>query len=156
MSASDTTVQSPGMPGLSFPGVGAGLAVLRDGKILLYRRKKAPEAGHWNILGGKVDHMEPAQEAARREAEEESGLQIDSIRFLCLSEQIIRDDNQHWLSLIYVCDRFTGEPAMVEPDKFHEIGWFSPEELPQPLSRFTTVAVSELTKAGYFARTDAS
>lgn len=156
MPDTDLTVQSPGMPGLSFPGVGAGLALLREGKILLYRRKKAPEAGHWNILGGKVDHMEPAEQAARREAEEESGLQIDSIRFLCASEQIIPEDHQHWLSLIYVCDRFTGEPAMIEPEKFHDLGWFSPDALPQPLSRFTTVAVEELTKAGYFARADAS
>ena len=42
--------------------------ILRDdGKVLLCRRLKAPEAGFWNIVGGKVDPMEPSSEAARRE-----------------------------------------------------------------------------------------
>lgn len=147
---------SPGFPGLSFPGVGAGLAVLRDGKLLLYRRVKAPEAGTWNILGGKVDHMEPAEKAARREAEEESGLSIGAVEFLCVSEQILPDDNQHWLSLIYSCTDHQGDPAMPEPDKFLAFGWFGPDDWPKPLSRFAADAVQALTQKGYFARSAAS
>lgn len=147
---------SPGFPGLSFPGVGAGLAVVRDGKLLLYRRVKPPEAGHWNILGGKVDHMETAADAARREATEESGLSVGASQFLCVSEQILPEDRQHWLSLIYVCRDFTGEPAMPEPDKFHAFGWFGPDALPSPLSRFAADAISALKAGGYFERNAAS
>lgn len=147
---------SPGFPGLSFPGVGAGLAVVRDGKLLLYRRVKAPEADSWNILGGKVDHMETAAKAARREAAEESGLGIGAISFLCVSEQILPEDGQHWLSLIYACTDFSGEPAMPEPDKFHAFGWFGREALPQPLSRFAVDAIAALDNQGYFARNAAS
>jgi len=66
-------------PGIDFPGVGCGLVIRRDGKVLLYKRVKSPEAGHWSIVGGKVDHMEHALEAARREAEEESGLTIGNV-----------------------------------------------------------------------------
>lgn len=132
------------LPGVDFPGVGCGLAIMRDGKILLCRRLKAPEAGHWNIVGGKVDHMERAENAARREAEEESGLSIHSTRFLCISEQIIEADQQHWISLIYVTDDFTGEPRLTEPDKLSDIGWFDLSALPQPLSRFAADAVRAL------------
>ena len=64
------------IPGIDVPGLGCGLAILREGKLLLYRRLRAPEAGSWNIVGGKVDHMERAIDSARREAEEESGLSI--------------------------------------------------------------------------------
>lgn len=156
MAADSPAQPSPGLPGLSFPGVGAGLAVMRNGKLLLYRRVKAPEAGSWNILGGKVDHMEPAAQAARREAEEESALAIGEIGFLCLSEQIIPEDGQHWLSLIYVTTDFSGEPGMPEPDKFHGFGWFGPDELPAPLSRFAADAVTALSERGYFARSAAS
>ena len=80
------------MPGRNFPGVGTGLAILRDGKLLLYRRLRPPEAGHWNIVGGKIDHLEHSFDAARREAEEETGLSIGDIEFLCLSEQVFRDE----------------------------------------------------------------
>ncbi len=131
-------------PGIDFPGVGSGLAVLNDGKLLLCKRLKAPEAGHWSIVGGKVDHMEPAADAACREAEEESGLKIHSARFLCLSEQMIEADRQHWISLIYVTDDFSGEPQLMEPDKLSAIGWYPLDDLPQPLSLFAQDAVKAL------------
>ena len=114
---------------------------MRDGKLLLCKRLKAPEAGHWNIVGGKVDHMERSELAARREAEEESGLSIHSTRFLCLSEQLIEADRQHWISMIYVTDDFSGEPQLTEPDKLSDIGWYDLDALPQPLSRFAADAV---------------
>ncbi len=124
-------------PGIDFPGLGVGLAILRDGKLLLYRRRKAPEAGFWNIVGGKVDHMEPAEQAARREAEEETGLSIGSIGFLAATEQIIDDDRQHWVSLLYRTEDFSGEAQLTEPDKLSEFGWFDLHALPEPLSAFT-------------------
>lgn len=132
------------VPGIDIPGVGCGLAIVRDGMILLYRRARAPEAGHWNIVGGKVDHMEHSLHAARREAEEETGLTLGKIDFLCLSEQIIEAAKQHWVSAIYVTDDFSGEARVMEPDKLPEFGWFSLVELPKPLSRFTADAVAAL------------
>jgi len=133
-----------GQPGIDFPGLGVGLAILRDGKLLLCKRMKAPEAGHWNIVGGKVDHMEPAEIAARREAEEETALDIGEIRYLGLTEQRIEADRQHWISLLYVTDDTTGEPQLTEPDKLSEIGWFDLDELPQPLSVFTQTVLTYL------------
>lgn len=132
------------LPGIDFPGVGCGLAVVKDGKLLLYRRMKAPEADHWSIVGGKVDHLELSRDGARREAEEESGLTIGAIDFLCISEQIIAADRQHWVSLIYVTDDFSGEPKLTEPDKLSDIGWYALDSLPQPLSRFAEDAVAAL------------
>ncbi|GEO83215.1 MULTISPECIES: NUDIX domain-containing protein [Alphaproteobacteria] len=124
-------------PGIDFPGVGVGLAIVRDGKLLLCRRLKAPEAGYWNIVGGKVDHLEPTEIAARREAEEETGLSIGAIEFVTASEQIIEADRQHWISLLYRTSDFTGEPQLTEPDKLAELTWFDLENLPEPLSVFT-------------------
>ena len=133
-----------GQPGLDFPGLGVGLAILRDGKLLLCKRMKAPEAGHWNIVGGKVDHMEPAEIAARREAAEETGLSIGSIRYLGMTEQLIEADRQHWVSLLYVTDDTTGEPQLTEPDKLSAIGFFDLGDLPQPLSVFTQAVLPYL------------
>ncbi|MDZ7874182.1 MAG: NUDIX domain-containing protein [Rhizobium sp.] len=133
-----------GQPGIDFPGLGVGLAILRDGKLLLCRRMKAPEAGHWNIVGGKVDHMEPAELAARREAEEETGLSIGPIRYLGITEQLIEADRQHWISLLYVTDDTSGDPQLTEPDKLSEIGWFDLDDLPQPLSVFTQTVLTYL------------
>lgn len=105
---------------------------------------KAPEAGHWNIVGGKVDHMEPAELAARREAAEETGLEIGTIRYVGMTEQRIEADRQHWVSLLYVTDDTTGEPQLTEPDKLSAIGWFDLDNLPQPLSVFTQTILTYL------------
>ena len=133
-----------GLPGTDFPGVGTGLAILLDGKLLLYRRTRPPEAGHWNIVGGKVDHMEHSMQAARREAEEESGLKIGRLDFLTISEQIFDEDRHHWISIIYRTEDITGEASVMEPEKLPEYGWFALDELPEPLSKFAADAVKAL------------
>ncbi|WP_159947941.1 NUDIX domain-containing protein [Rhizobium sp. 18065] len=133
-----------GAPGIDFPGLGVGLAILRDGKLLLCKRMKAPEAGHWNIVGGKVDHMEPAECAARREAEEETGMTIGEIQYLGLTEQRIEADRQHWVSLLYKTTDIKGEPQLTEPDKLSAIGFFDLDDLPQPLSAFTVALLPYL------------
>lgn len=138
-----------GLPGIDFPGFGCGLSIVRDGKLLLYKRLNAPEAGHWNIVGGKVDYMERSDSAARREAEEESGLKIHSTEFLCLSEQLIESDRQHWVSMIYVSRDFSGEPELTEPHKLSAFGWFDLDALPQPLSRFAADAAEALRKLDF-------
>ncbi|HEX8046073.1 NUDIX domain-containing protein [Rhizobium sp.] len=135
-----------GKPGIDFPGLGTGLAILRDRKLLLYKRLKAPEAGFWSIVGGKVGHMEPAAKAAIREAEEESGLSIGQIDYLCTTEVFNEADDQHWISLIYKCQDFSGEAYLVEPDKLSDFGWFSRNELPQPLSAFAQAAIDQLSE----------
>lgn len=138
-----------GKPGIDFPGLGVGLVILRDGKILLYKRMLPPEAGFWNIVGGKVDHMEPAEEAARREAEEETGLKIGHVELLKPTEQIIEADRQHWISLLYVARDVEGEPQLTEPDKLSDFGWFGRHDLPQPLSAFTKAAIAALSETDF-------
>jgi 8-oxo-dGTP diphosphatase len=132
------------VPGIDVPGLGCGLAILREGKLLLYRRRNAPEAGCWSIVGGKVDHMERAIDSARREAQEESGLTVGTLDLLCISEQIIEEERQHWLSLIYVTEDFAGDARVMEPEKLPEFGWFPLDALPTPLSRFAADAVKAL------------
>jgi ADP-ribose pyrophosphatase YjhB (NUDIX family) len=132
-------------PGIDAPGLGVGLIVRRaDGKVLMCRRLKAPEAGCWSIVGGKVDAMEPAVDAARREAEEETGLTFGRIDFLCVAEVILPQENQHWVSLIYLTEEIFGEPRLVEPDKHADLRFFGLDELPQPLSRFAEQAFAQL------------
>lgn len=123
--------------GVSFIGVGSSLAIMQDEKLLLYKRVKPLEAGFWSIVGGKVDHMEPAHCAARREAEEETGLKIGQVEFLTAIERIHPDARQHWILMIYKTTEFTGEAKLAEPDKLSDFGWFSLDELPNPLSEVT-------------------
>jgi ADP-ribose pyrophosphatase YjhB (NUDIX family) len=127
----------------SEPRVGSGAIVVRDGQILLLKRRTEPEAGCWGILGGKIDLFETAVEAARREAEEEAGIRVTTCEFLCFVDQIDRAAGTHWVSPVYLVTGFGGTARLMEPDKHEALGWFALDALPSPL----TVATMKATEA---------
>jgi 8-oxo-dGTP diphosphatase len=59
------------------PVVGAGVLVETDGQVVLVRRGVEPRAGYWSLPSGYVEGDELAEAAAAREAEEETGLQVE-------------------------------------------------------------------------------
>lgn len=73
------------------PRVGCGAAIVRDGRILLIKRKRAPEAGCWGLPGGKVDWLEPVERAVCREIEEELGIALERATLLCVGSHRRRE-----------------------------------------------------------------
>ncbi|RFB81324.1 NUDIX domain-containing protein [Methylovirgula sp. 4M-Z18] len=127
------------------PGVGCGAFIERDGHVLLIKRVKAPEAGTWNLIGGKVDFGERAEDAVVRETAEEIGVSILLQGFLCLV-QMIGIDGQHWVSPVYRARIVAGEPSICEPDKIADLGWYPFDDLPQPLGLPVREAIAALRR----------
>lgn len=124
------------------PRVGCGVALLKDGAILLIQRLREPEAGCWSLPGGKVDWGEPTEEAAAREVEEELGVVAHDLDLLCVVDLIEAD--AHWISPTYVARSFTGKPKLLELHKHAALGWFHLEHLPTPLAAAAAVAAQAL------------
>ncbi|MGK9148257.1 NUDIX domain-containing protein [Plantibacter flavus] len=124
------------------PRSGCGAAIIRDGRILLLERRRAPEAGSWGIPGGKVDWMERLEDAVRREVEEETGLDLGPVDLLCVVDHFEVGLNQHWISPVYLAEAAIGEPALREPDKHSGLGWFSLDDLPEHVTVSTSTAVA--------------
>ncbi|WP_112529838.1 NUDIX domain-containing protein [Phyllobacterium sp. P30BS-XVII] len=130
---------------MNAPGVGCGIVFLRDGHILLLQRKKSPEIGAWGIPGGKIDFLETAEQAIRREAFEETGLEAGSIRQLGISEQLFHDERQHWFGILFLAETFSGQMQLLEPDKHGGIDWFPLDDLPATLT-LPTIHALELIR----------
>ncbi|WP_234789994.1 GNAT family N-acetyltransferase [Mycolicibacterium fortuitum] len=128
------------------PRLGCGAAIMRDGALLLVRRRCDPEAGHWGLPGGKVDWLEPVQAAVVREIREELGIELESVQLLCVVDQIDPVKPEHWVAPVYLARQFSGEPRIVEPDKHAEWGWFRLRRLPEPLTMATRVALPHLAE----------
>ncbi len=126
------------------PRLGCGVVVLRDGKLLLIQRLKAPEAGSWGLPGGKIDWMEPAEHAAARELLEETGLTAGPLSLLCAADHIDPAEDEHWLAPVFLSLEAVGEPVLLEPSKHAALGWFNPADPPERLTLTARAAIAAL------------
>ena len=129
------------------PRLGVGACIVRDGRLLLLRRLRNPEAGCWSLPGGKVDFLEPIEDALRREVAEETGLMLGPLRLLCVTDQIHPETLEHWVAPTYLAEGFTGEPANLESEKHGGMDWFALEALPAPLAIAVRTTLPALKKA---------
>ena len=82
-----------------------------DGRILLIRRASDPYEGQWALPGGFVEVGETLEEAAAREAGEETGLQVDIVRLVGVYSDPDRDPRGHNVSVAFLVRVLSGELA---------------------------------------------
>jgi 8-oxo-dGTP diphosphatase len=128
------------------PGFGCGAAIVRDGRLLLVKRKRPPEAGCWSLPGGKVDFGERVEDAIVREIAEEVGVKIALLRPLGVV-QMIGLDSQHWVAPIHLAEIVAGEPENREPGKHEAIVWAPLDAPPSPLAVAAREAIAALAPA---------
>jgi len=101
-----------------------------DGRgIILIKRKNYPFG--WAIPGGFVDYGESLEDAAVREAKEETGLDIKLVRQFHTYSRPDRDPRHHSISTVYIAAA-SGVPRAADDAK--EVGIFTKDALPEPLA----------------------
>ncbi len=73
---------------------------LESGGIVLIKRKNPPPG--WAIPGGFVDYGESLEEAAVREAKEETNLDVELVRQLHTYSAPERDPRHHTITTVYI------------------------------------------------------
>ena len=101
---------------------------IEDRGIVLIKRRHPPVG--WAIPGGFVDYGESLEEAALREAREETSLEVTLIRQMHTYSEPDRDPRQHTITTVYIA---RGRGVPVAADDAEAIGIFGKDSLPQPL-----------------------
>lgn len=127
------------------PKVGIGVMVIKQGKVLLGKRKGSHGEGKYAWPGGHLDFGEGMIECAKREVREETGLEISNLKFLRLMNFVAH--GKHYADISFTASWESGEPKVLEPDKCEGWQWYDLENLPKPL--FGTILSSvEAYKTG--------
>lgn len=86
--------------------------------IVLIERLNPPPG--WALPGGFVDYGESVEAAARREAKEETGLEVTLIEQFQVYSDPQRDPRQHTLSIVFLATA-TGEPQAGDDAKHLQV-----------------------------------
>ena len=96
--------------------------------IVLIKRKNPPHG--WAIPGGFVDYGESLEQAAVREAKEETSLDVELTRQFHTYSDPKRDPRFHTISTVFIAK---GGGAPKAADDASEIAVFRKDSLPSPL-----------------------
>lgn len=122
------------------PRVGIGIMILKDGKVLLGKRKGSHGAGEYAFPGGHLEYMESFKDCAVRETHEESGLEIENIRFQFLAN-IKKYAPKHYVHIGLIADWKSGEPQVLEPNKCESWDWYELDNLPSPMMEMSRLSI---------------
>lgn len=100
------------------------VAITNKGKICLLKREKRPYKGYWGLIGGKPKINESIEEAALREAEEETGLKCKFNRINAIVHERVSEQGaiKHGFLLMLASVEPKSE-KIVESDE-GSVSWF--------------------------------
>jgi 8-oxo-dGTP diphosphatase len=102
---------------------------LEGGGIVLIRRKNPPPG--WALPGGFIEYGESAEDAAVREALEETSLEVQLVELFHVYSEPNRDPRHHTIATVFI-GRASGTPR--GDDDAAEAAIFVENTLPTPLA----------------------
>jgi 8-oxo-dGTP diphosphatase len=103
-----------------------------DGSVVLVRRRNSPFKGEWALPGGFVEYGETVEAAARREAKEETGLDVELVKIVGVYSDPNRDPRGHTVSICFLAREVGGELRADSDAK--DAKSFHPSSLPPRLA----------------------
>jgi ADP-ribose pyrophosphatase YjhB (NUDIX family) len=104
-----------------------------DQRVLLIRRGQPPLLGEWSLPGGVLECGETLREAVVREAQEETGLLVETVELLGVYERVIPGDDgrvrYHYVLIDFLCRPVGGD--LKAGSDAADVRWFTRHELPE-------------------------
>jgi 8-oxo-dGTP diphosphatase len=115
------------------PRVGVGVVVRRGSEVLLIRRKNVHGDGTWSTPGGHLDAGESPEDCGAREVLEETGVEIQGVRFLGVTNDVFESEGRHYITLWMEAEYLAGTASVVADHEMSEICWCPSHALPSNL-----------------------
>ena len=84
------------------PSVTVDGVIIKDGKVLLIKRKNEPFKGRWALPGGFVEYGETVEQAVLREVKEETGIDAEIKKLVGVYSDPRRDPRGHTISIAFL------------------------------------------------------
>lgn len=125
------------------PKVAAAVLIQQNGSVLLARRIFNPNKGDWTLPAGFVDAREDPEDAAIREALEETGLEVKIAR---LREIISGREHDRGADIVIVYDAEVIGGNLRAGDDADEVAFFPLDQLPSIAFKATKKVIDSLNK----------
>ena len=102
------------------PGISAAI-IIQEGRVLMVRRRVGEGELLWQFPAGGIEAGETAEEAAAREAHEETGLKVEPVKLL--GERVHPKTGRR---MSYTaCTILSGEAHVADDDELDAVAWVS-------------------------------
>jgi len=106
---------------------------------LLGLRNGSHGAGEFGFPGGHLEYGESFEDCAVRETLEETGVEIENVRFLFLAN-VTKYAPKHYVHIGMVADWKAGEAQVMEEGREVDWKWYDLESVPEKLFYFAELS----------------
>jgi len=99
--------------------------------VLLIERRFDPFKGLWAFPGGFLNMDESAEQCAKRELLEETGIKVDQIQQLYTASGVERDPRGRVISIVFIAKVDMSVLNVVAGDDASNAKWFNTRNIPQ-------------------------
>ncbi len=122
------------------PGVGLGIIILnKNNEILLLLRNSDKEKadsdmrleGTWTLPAGKIKLNETIMNAASRKLKEETNLDSNDFKIICIQDDI--NEYAHFVTIGLICNSYSNKIKLSNTEEHIKFNFFNINQLPDNL-----------------------
>lgn len=110
------------------PEAASSAILIRDGRILLIRRRNPPSLDMFAFPGGRAEPGETPAETAVREFLEETGIRAYAPRAFAFYDLVAENPGRHFHLTVFLVEADPTEIAEARDDAA-DAGWYTPDEI---------------------------
>jgi len=120
--------------------VGVAVIVEKDDKVLMGLRKSKSHGNNtWQFPGGHLEYGESFEECAKREVKEETGLDVDDLEVVGVTNDYFEDTKKHYVTVFVRAKKVSGTLINKEPEKCERWVWIEKEKVKEIENLFLPV-----------------